>query len=80
MDIATVLTRKYNAQWILEGDNYEGLIWLDDSNKPTKKELEDLYPIVVKEIEAEIKAKEAARAEILSKLGLTEEEAKVLLG
>ena len=30
--------------------------------------------------EAEKAAKEAARAEILSKLGLTEEEAKVLLG
>lgn len=78
MDIATVLTRKFNAQWILEGDNYEGLIWLDDSQKPTKKQLEDLYPIVVKEIQAEIEAKEAKRQAVLDKLGLTAEDVSAL--
>lgn len=78
MDIPTVLTRKFNAQWILEGDNYDGLIWLDDSEKPTKKQLEDLYPIVVEEIQAEIKAKEAKRQAVLDKLGLTAEDVSAL--
>ena len=47
MDIANVLTDKYpGAQWSLDGDDYEGLEWLDDSPKPTKKALEALWPEV----------------------------------
>ena len=79
MDIATVLIKKFNAQWTLDGDNYEGLIWLDDSNKPTKKELEDLWTIVEKEMADEKASKAAAKAALLDRLGITQAEAKLLL-
>jgi len=47
MDIALILTEKFSgAQWTLDGDDYEGLTWLDDSPKPTKKALESLWPEV----------------------------------
>ena len=47
MDIPAILTDKYaSAQWSLDGDDYEGLTWLDDSPKPTKKALEALWPEV----------------------------------
>jgi hypothetical protein len=47
MDITQVLADKYpGAQWSLNGDDYEGLEWLDDSPKPTKKALEALWPEV----------------------------------
>ena len=47
MDIALILTNKYpGALWSLDGDDYEGLTWLDDSPKPTKKALEALWPEV----------------------------------
>ena len=47
MDIAAILTDKYpGAQWLLDGDDYEGLEWLDDSPKPTKKALETAWPEV----------------------------------
>ena len=47
MDIAAILTDKYpGAQWSLDGDDYEGLEWLDDSPKPTKKALETAWPEV----------------------------------
>jgi hypothetical protein len=47
MDIAGILTDKFpGALWTLEGDEYEGLEWLDDSPKPTKKALEGLWPEV----------------------------------
>ena len=61
MDIAVVLSDKYpGAQWSLDGDDYEGLTWLDDSPKPTKKALEALWPEV--ENARAIALVEAARA------------------
>jgi hypothetical protein len=47
MDIVTILQElNPGAQWVLDGDDYEGLTWLDDSPKPTKKALEDAWPEV----------------------------------
>ena len=47
MDIALILTDKYPGTiWTLNGDDYEGLEWLDDSPKPTKKALEAAWPEV----------------------------------
>ena len=34
------------AAWTLDGDEYSGLTWLDDSPKPTKKTLDDAWPQV----------------------------------
>jgi phage-related protein len=79
MDIATVLTRKYNAQWILDGDSYDGLIWLDNSDKPSEAEIEAFWPKVKSEIEAEAEAKAAQKAALLNRLGINEDEVKLLL-
>lgn len=52
MDIAQILSRKYpGAQWVLNGDDYSGLEWLDESPKPTEAELEALWPEVKLETE-----------------------------
>ena len=46
-DYAAVLAAiRPGAQWSLNGDAYEGLTWLDDSPKPTKKTLDDAWPQV----------------------------------
>lgn len=80
INYATILTLKYEgSEWTLEGDDYEGLTWLSDSNKPTKKELDDLWPILLEEIEDAKTAKIQAKAALLERLGITEEEAKLLL-
>lgn len=34
------------AVWTLEGDSYDGLVWLDESPKPTRKTLDDAWPQV----------------------------------
>ena len=34
------------AAWSLDGDEYSGLTWLDDSPKPSKKTLDDAWPQV----------------------------------
>lgn len=46
-DYAAVLTANYpDAEWTLNGDTYDGLTWLSDTSKPTKKALDDAWPAV----------------------------------
>jgi hypothetical protein len=84
MDIANILTRKFpGSEWALNGDSYSGLTWLSDSKKPTKSELEALWPEVQAEIASELQAKEEARASAISKLealGLTVDEVQAAFG
>jgi len=47
VDYAAVLTAiRPGSEWTLNGDTYEGLTWLSDSPKPTKKTLDDAWPAV----------------------------------
>jgi len=47
MDIPAVLDSiRPGTVWVLDGDDYSGLTWLDDSPKPTKKTLDDAWPQV----------------------------------
>ena len=47
MDIpATLQSIRPGTRWTLDGDDYSGLTWLDDSPKPTKKTLDDAWPQV----------------------------------
>ena len=80
-DYATVLTRRYAGnQWTLNGDDYNGLIWLSDTPKPTKTKLDSLWAEVQQEIADEQTTKTAQRQAVLDKLGLTADEAAALLG
>ena len=80
IDYTLILSRKYNAEWTLDGNSYQNLNWLSDSPKPSKKELDDQWDSVLKEIEAEANAKAASKAALLAKLGITAEEARLILG
>jgi hypothetical protein len=81
IDYAVILTRKYEgSEWTLNGDDYAGLTWVSESKKPTKAELDGLWESVKAEIEAEQTAKAETKAALLDRLGITAEEAKLLLG
>lgn len=84
MDIPTILTRRYEgSEWTLNGDNYTGLTWLSESNKPTEKALEKLWLQVQAEIAAEEQAKLDAKASAVAKLaalGLSVEEIREAFG
>lgn len=44
---AAVLTANYpDAEWTLDGNDYDGLTWLGDTPKPTKKTLDAAWPAV----------------------------------
>ena len=47
IDYAAILTAKYpTAEWLLNGDTYDGLTWLSDTDKPTQAELDAAWPQV----------------------------------
>jgi hypothetical protein len=59
-DIIAVLEAiRPGAQWTLDGDDYAGLTWLDDSPKPSQAELDAAWPQV--EYQRAYAAVEAAR-------------------
>jgi hypothetical protein len=84
MDISIILSTKYvGSEWTLDGDSYEGLTWLSDTPKPTKKQLEDLWPEVATEVQAALQAKIDAKNSAIAKLqtlGLTVNEVEVAFG
>lgn len=45
MDLGLILATHFaDKRWVLNGDDYSGLSWLDESKKPTEKDLEKLWP------------------------------------
>jgi hypothetical protein len=82
MDIAAILTLRYSSsEWILDGEDYEGLNWLSETDKPTEEELQALWSEVQEEIQAKQQAKIDAKSSLLAKLeslGLTEDEIAAL--
>jgi hypothetical protein len=80
IDYATILVKNYKGQiWTLNGDDYEGLTWLSNTPKPTKETLDLQWDEVQNEIAAELQAKEDAKTALLERLGITAEEAKLLM-
>jgi hypothetical protein len=82
MDIPAILNAKFpESNWTLDGDDYEGLIWLSDSKKPTKEILEKLWTeielVLKKDLQKKLDIRESA-IDKLTKLGLTEAEIEAL--
>lgn len=68
-----------NKEWTLSGDNYADLVWLSEGKAPTLAAVEaEIATLPSKKAEARA-TKEAQRAAILEKLGISEDEAKLLL-
>lgn len=68
-----------DSEWTLSGDDYADLVWLSDGNPPSLANIEKaIIAIPLKEAKAKADA-ETAKAALLSKLGITAEEAALLL-
>jgi len=80
IDYTKILLSKYaGSEWTLDGDNYEGLTWLSNTPKPTKAKLDGYWDEVQTEIITKAEIKAQAKSALLAKLGITEDEAKLLL-
>lgn len=83
-DYAAVLTRRHSGrEWVINGNDYDGLVMLDGGDKPTQASLDAAWPAVAAEIAATTQQIATARASALAKLaalGLTDDEIAALLG
>ena len=61
-DYTLILSTNYvGKRWMLNGESYDGLIWLDSSPKPTKEELDSQWDAIQADIIAnDYKVKRAA--------------------
>jgi hypothetical protein len=83
-DYVAVLTNNYpGAQWTLSGNDYDTLIWHDDTPKPSQADLDAAWPAVQQAQADAIAAKEAAKQSAVDKLaalGLTVDEISAAFG
>jgi hypothetical protein len=68
-----------NGGWTIYGDDFDSIIYDEGVTPVSKKEFTDTLKIAEQTYLAEIEAKATARAAILDRLGLTAEEAALLL-
>ena len=77
---AEVLLANYvGSEYSISGNDYDTLDWFSDGAKPSKATLDGLWESVQQDIADEVTAKAAAKAALLDKLGITAEEARMLL-
>jgi hypothetical protein len=63
IDYSYVLSKKYSDKsWSLDGDSYDGLMWFDNSPKPTKDELDAEIVIAKTEYDAKKYHRDRAKA------------------
>ena len=83
-DYIEVLKADYPAaQWSLRGNDYDTLIWHDDTPKPSKADLDAAWPAVQQAQADAVAADEAARQSAIDKLaalGLSVDEIRVAFG
>jgi len=80
---ATLLATHPGAQWSLTANDYNTLIWHDDTPKPTQQELDDAWPAVQQAQADAIAADAAAKQSAIDKLaalGLSVDEIRAAFG
>jgi hypothetical protein len=82
MDIALIVNYlRPTEEWTLDGETYEGLTWLDETEKPTLEEIKAAEKAALANYKKLQDAKIAARQSALAKLaelGLTADEIAAL--
>jgi hypothetical protein len=69
-----------NGGWVIYGDDFDSIVYDEGVTPVSKKEFTDTLKIAEQTYLAEAEAKATARQTILDRLGLTAEEAQLLLG
>lgn len=82
IDTATAIRKlKPTAEFSLENDDYSTVKWeVLEGTAPTQAEIDSTIEQIKAEEKIEADKKAAQRQALLSRLGITEEEARILLG
>ena len=70
---------KPGAEWTFAGNDYADLVWLSQGNPPTLAEIEAEVALLPQREKAKADKAESDKAALLAKLGITADEAKLLL-
>ncbi len=68
-----------NVDWVTRGETYDDIDWCGEKPAITKKQFEDGFAKYDAWKAQQDAAKAQAKAELLERLGITEDEAKLLL-
>jgi hypothetical protein len=76
MKIAEVLSKMGYTEFIVRGDTYEGIEWIEQPEVvPTKEDIEN----AIIAVQDEVNVKATQKSAILERIGLTEEELQIVL-
>lgn len=79
--VTAIRNLRPGSEFVFENNDYDTIQWHAlDGEAPTKAEVDAEVDRVREQFIQEQEQKEARRAEILERLGLTEDEAKLILG
>jgi hypothetical protein len=80
MNITKALLRMGYTEFVVRGDTYEGIEWVvEPDTVPSKEEVLDVVSQLDVLEQAELDVKAAQKTAILERLGLTEDELRVVL-
>jgi hypothetical protein len=68
-----------NEEWSLNANDIDSLIWHSDTTPPTKEELDAVWSEAKAFFAAKYQSRVDAKNAVLEKLGITQEEARILL-
>lgn len=68
-----------NGRFVIYGDDYDSIVWFDD-NKITKKDFEAGFAKYDAWQAEQDAVKATAKTQLLARLGITQDEARLLLG
>lgn len=69
MKYSSIIKRRYpGAVCTINDEDYDQIIWLSDTPKPSKEELDALWPEVQAEIQQEIAEQEQQKNDTIAKL------------
>lgn len=75
-----IIKLKPDSEFIIRDNDYSSIEWhVLNGEAPTLDEIDAVIEIIKEEEAVEERAKATAKADLLEKLGITEEEAKLLL-
>ena len=75
-----IKTLKPDSEFTFQDDDYANINWIKlDGKAPTQKEIDDVIEQIKADEITKIEAKASAKAALLTQLGITAEQAKLLL-
>ena len=78
-----LLSLRPSASWVVEDGDLDNIKWMSDEPQPTREEIEEELGRLIQERNSELESREAAKQSALAKLallGLSEEEARAVIG